>query len=52
MVKFLASATIGAVIGNKIARYKNANRSFRLKHDAMPIGAGIGIPTIYELTVL
>jgi hypothetical protein len=40
MAQFAGAALFGAITGNGIARYRNANRPFRLKHDAMPIGVG------------
>jgi hypothetical protein len=43
ITQFLITAGVGAVAGNKIARYRNANRPFRFKHDAMPISVGISI---------
>ena len=46
-MQFLASATIGAVTGNKIARYRNANRSFQLKNDALPIATGTAVPPVF-----
>lgn len=48
-MKFLASATLGAVTGNGIARYNKINRPIRFKHDAMPILAGTAIPTIISV---
>ena len=46
-MQFLASATLGAVTGNGIARYRNANRSFQLKNDALPIATGTAVPPIF-----